>query len=360
MIHSKGKRRTALVVAVLLIAWWVAHRYYPRRLAGVGVGGFSGERIVVVQWNVENLFDTVDDPAIELDDEFTPAGWRRWTDSRLDSKLANLARVLLLLDGDIVCLQEVENRAVLDDLNAALGRERSYPHVIHRDGSDHRGMDVAVLSRFEPVDARWHSPVKGQRDILAVELRPRGQPLTLVVCHWKSRWGGREATAPTRQKLATVTRGIVDGVLTRRPESAVMVVGDFNDDFEDPSVTEHLLSVPDKERVLADGDARCLYNLHAGLPAASNGTFYYRGGRTWNSFDTMSVSRGLLTGESSFTVMEDEYAIIAEPFMVTTNGTPKAFRKVYDRKTKRRPYQEGYSDHFPVRAVLTARTGLPH
>jgi len=184
VIHSKGKRRTALVVAVLLIAWWVAHRYYPRRLAGVGVGGFSGERIVVVQWNVENLFDTVDDPAIELDDEFTPAGWRRWTDSRLDSKLANLARVLLLLDGDIVCLQEVENRAVLDDLNAALGRERSYPHVIHRDGSDHRGMDVAVLSRFEPVDARWHSPVKGQRDILAVELRPRGQPLTLVVCHW--------------------------------------------------------------------------------------------------------------------------------------------------------------------------------
>jgi hypothetical protein len=358
VIHARGKRWAPIVVAILLVAGWAVYRYHPgRRVAGGG--SFSRDRIVVVQWNVENLFDTVDDPAVELDDEFTPAGWRRWTEERYRSKLANLAKVLLRLDGDVVCLQEVENRRVLDDLNETLGREASYPYVIHRDGTDHRGMDVALLSRAKAVDAQWYSPVKGQRDILAVELRLHDRPLNLIVCHWKSRWGGQEATAPTRMKLAATTRDIVDGILARSPGAAVMVVGDFNDNFDDPSVTEHLLSIPDRDKVIADADARLLYNLHAVLPPEKNGTFYYRGGRRWNSFDTMSASRGLLTGESGFALREDEYAIVAEPFMMTTNGTPSSFRKVYDRKTKRRPYREGYSDHFPVRAVLTARTGIP-
>ena len=36
----------------------------------------------VTFWNVENLFDTIDDPAIR-DDEFTPAGKLQWTPERL-------------------------------------------------------------------------------------------------------------------------------------------------------------------------------------------------------------------------------------------------------------------------------------
>lgn len=359
MIRTNGKRYTAVGVAMLLLAGWLAHQCRTCRGPTRMADSAPREAIVVVQWNVENLFDTVDDPAIDLDDEFTPAGWRRWTEERYRSKLANLAKVLSQLDGDIVCLQEVENRRVLNDLNKALGPDRAYPHIVHRDGSDHRGMDVAVLSRFKAVRSDWHSPVKGQRDILVAELRPPGHPLNLVVCHWKSRWGGKDATAATRRKLADTTRGIVDGILARQPAAAVMVVGDFNDDFDDPSVTEHLLSVSDRSQVLADEEGRHLYNLHAALPNESNGTFYYRAGKAWNSFDTVSVSRGMLTGASGYRVKETDYAIVAKPFMVTTNGTPKAFRKIYDRKTRRRPYQEGYSDHFPVRAVLTTRTGIP-
>ena len=34
-------------------------------------------------WNVENLFDTVDDPKTEGDEEFTPGEPKAWTETRL-------------------------------------------------------------------------------------------------------------------------------------------------------------------------------------------------------------------------------------------------------------------------------------
>ncbi len=43
-------------------------------------------------WNVENLFDLEDDPAVELDEDFTPQAPKRWTQERLEIKLNNLVQ----------------------------------------------------------------------------------------------------------------------------------------------------------------------------------------------------------------------------------------------------------------------------
>ena len=40
------------------------------------------QTLTIVQWNVENLFDTDDDPANPGDDEYLPGSWRRWTRRR--------------------------------------------------------------------------------------------------------------------------------------------------------------------------------------------------------------------------------------------------------------------------------------
>ena len=59
-------------------------------------------------------------------------------------------------DADIVCLQEVENRRVLDDLATLLRQDDGpgYAHIVHREGPDHRGVDVAMLfgERVEGVE----------------------------------------------------------------------------------------------------------------------------------------------------------------------------------------------------------------
>ena len=49
----------------------------------------KSDEIYVASWNLENLFDTVDDPN-KFDEEFTPNGSGNWTKERLEKKLDNL------------------------------------------------------------------------------------------------------------------------------------------------------------------------------------------------------------------------------------------------------------------------------
>ena len=49
----------------------------------------SAGELYVASWNVENLFDTVDDPNVEGDEEFTPMGPKKWDDKRYRNKRQN-------------------------------------------------------------------------------------------------------------------------------------------------------------------------------------------------------------------------------------------------------------------------------
>lgn len=77
------------------------------------------QEYTVVSYNVENLFDTVDDPTIP-DEEFLPDSEKQWTLERYQKKLADLAKVISEVNPgevpEIVGLIEVENRKVLEDL----------------------------------------------------------------------------------------------------------------------------------------------------------------------------------------------------------------------------------------------------
>ena len=57
------------------------------------------EELCLASWNVENLFDLEDDPAVEGDEEYTPQSEKKWTKERLDIKLNNLASVIKQLKG---------------------------------------------------------------------------------------------------------------------------------------------------------------------------------------------------------------------------------------------------------------------
>ena len=74
---------------------------------------------IVVSYNVENLFDTLNAPQIE-DDEFTPGGVKNWTYDRYKKKLDDISRVILTIPEKelpaIIGLAEIENRQVLEDL----------------------------------------------------------------------------------------------------------------------------------------------------------------------------------------------------------------------------------------------------
>src|SRR4051812_39500374 len=106
---------------------------------------------VVAFWNVENLYDTIDDP-LKNDNEFTPSGSFGWTAERYRQKLERLAEVISAIGNDIsedgavlVGLCEVENKKVLEDLCAMPSiKSRNYKSVI-MEGPDMRGIDPALL-----------------------------------------------------------------------------------------------------------------------------------------------------------------------------------------------------------------------
>src|SRR5262245_20812566 len=75
-------------------------------------------------WNVENLYDTLDDPK-KQDEEFLPWGDNAWTGSRYRTKLDHLAKVISEMGSDatpdglaILGLSEIENKNCLKDLVA--------------------------------------------------------------------------------------------------------------------------------------------------------------------------------------------------------------------------------------------------
>ena len=105
----------------------------------------------VAFYNVENLFDTEDDPETD-DDEFTPNGPMRYTNEIYRKKLHNIATVLQVL-GDkknkegiaLLGMAEVENDRVLNDLLSQPEiKDRGYRYVWY-DSNDPRGIDVALV-----------------------------------------------------------------------------------------------------------------------------------------------------------------------------------------------------------------------
>ena len=87
--------------------------------------GQESEQVIrrrVVSYNVENLFDTIDDP--ETDDrDFLPGGAYHWTKGRYQSKVQSISRTLSRIgEWDypaLIGLVEIENVQVTRDLTDA-------------------------------------------------------------------------------------------------------------------------------------------------------------------------------------------------------------------------------------------------
>ncbi len=291
--------RSALLSVVLLVL-------FQGGCQSLAAGTAAESTVSFGFWNVENLFDCEDDPDNPGDDEFLPDG--EWTPERYARKLDHLAEVVAALDADLLALAEVENRRVLEDLLAHEKLAGLGYRIVHRDSPDKRGIDLALFYRapFEVADGEraviLHpidipSPTRG---ILEVNLRAPGHPLTVLVNHWPSRYGGREKTIPLRHAAAELCRRIVLARQDASPEmdADILILGDLNDDPFDASVRHTLKAVRSRNAALNNRNERYLYNPSwriFGTP--DQGTLYYNREWVWNVFDQCIVSRGLLKEE---------------------------------------------------------------
>jgi predicted extracellular nuclease len=304
-------------------------------------------------YNVENLFDTEDDP-LKDDQEFLPNSEKAWTYDRYQKKLNNIASVTIGIGNgrlpDIIGLCEVENRAVLEDLLEKTLLKKSDYRIIHKESPDERGIDVAVFYRqstvkplyFEALNVDLGEGSRPTRDILYFKCLLKNDTLHYFVNHWPSRSGGEEASAPKRAIAAKTLHNKVQEILKVDPNASIVLTGDFNDDPLNESLS-NVLGAGNPSDSLAN-----LVNLALPLQLAKKtGTLKYRG--TWNYFDQFIVSRGLMN-QHGLETMNQNYQIYSgpeeNPFLLEddTRNTGKQPFRTYFGKT----YHDGFSDHLPV------------
>ena len=296
----------------------------------------------LVFYNVENLFDTIDDP-ITNDNEFLPNAKKHWSTRKYKRKLKNIASVIHRIHSDtnhipfIVGLAEVENRSVLQDLiNQDELRDYNFDYV-HFDSRDARGIDVSLLfnkslieillSKTFPIDIQQNDLSEPTRDILCVKGLFHNNPIHVLVNHWPSRREGVKETAFKRLHLSQKLNSIVKTIYEEDSKANIIVMGDFNDNPRNDSLQNLVLN-------------NNLFNPFTKLWSWNSGTLIHK--RKWYLFDQILLSKNFKTSH----FFKFSSAAIFNPSFIQVQkgkfkGTPK-------RSYAGDKHLAGYSDHFPV------------
>ena len=339
-------------------------------------------RVTIMAYNVENLFDTIDNPAREGDNTYLPRsqkgtaahidlcernnepGPRRqeclnldWNDEVLARKLQNLATVIGKFEGngpDVLLLEEVENRSIIDRLRALLPNPAAYQTVINLDDSPGRGINVGLLSRLPldnnnppistplqfPSDVTHEdgTPCSSTRNIAAFTLRlPDGASLTAFVVHMPAGGPAHACRRFVAERLVELVRAL--------PSSRMVIVGgdtNLNCGIHDQQTISEILRptlfVPDE--------------VNKGCRAPGSSFFPPQG---WSFLDLIMTNRLLLGSDQDGATWFAEFGtfrtvISAPEIQVKTDSRNRISPRSFSPEER-----SGASDHWPVALDLIRR-----
>lgn len=299
-------------------------------------------------YNVENLFDTIDDKH-KSDNDFLPQSKKKWTNSKYQKKLENISKVISSFNTkhypDIIGLCEVENLFTLEDLVKQKTIKKMNYQIIHYESPDIRGIDNAILFNQKKANLivskniaiSFENKKIKTRDILYAKfLLKNNDTIHYYVNHWPSRRGGTDKSEFKRIKAAKTLKYHIDSIQQTTKNANIIICGDFNDYPNNKSVYE-ILNANEKDNNLIN----LMYNFSL---TDTIGTHYYR--NHWGTLDHFIVSKAIA---QTNTTLIKEAGIFKEDFMLyTTNKGIKAPSKTYSG-TK---YYGGYSDHLPIYLTL--------
>ncbi len=329
---------------------------------GDETAGNSDAGVTIMTFNVENLFDNVDDPGkadetylaieakqapahIEACNEIEVAAWRNlclnldWSDAAIDYKLRVVGEAILQVgDGrgpDIIAFQEVENAAILNRLRDEHLADAGYSPAILIEGQDLRGIDVGFLSRLPLVGEPRHHGIEfpdhpdrqdDTRGVLEASFElPDGSVLTGFAVHFPAPFHPIEMREHAYRHLNELRNAVPD-------THHVFAAGDFNTPKREMEGTPIL-----------DDLVRPGWTIAHELCAGCKGTNYWARGDSWSFLDTIlfSPARG---ENATWRIRADSVRVAnGSPGQVNADGTPRRFSD--------EPLG-GVSDHWPLVMTL--------
>lgn len=313
-------------------------------------------KVIVGFWNVENLYDTINDPKID-DEEFLPTAKSKWNSERYAKKQLNLSTIISKMGAEenpdglaILGMAEIENKSVLEDLVKTPALKDRKLGIVHYDSPDNRGIDVAMLYNpkyFKLISSSIHTvqlpgdSARPTRDELLVNGKLNGELVHILVCHWPSRRGGEEESAPGRNAAAKVAKGIIDSIRKAEKNPRIILMGDLNDDPTNESVKTVLNASAEAEKA----DATTLYDPMAKILEGGQGTLSYK--NKWNLFDQIIITETFVKKGDKLLYQSAKINNVPEVCETSDKYKGQPLRTYVGAK-----YLGGYSDHFGVYAVF--------
>ena len=335
--------------------------------------GSRSKAYVIGFYNLENLFDTYHDEG-KNDYEYLPDGANNWTEAKYAKKLQNMAKVIAEMKNDngvwhaVLGVSEIENRHVLEDLVVEPAIADANFQIVHYDGPDRRGVDVALLYRPEifkviasesipftltPSRIDWSLWTADEiaafrtRDVLMVRGTIDDEMFAIFVTHLPSRLGGKGADLRPRGAEIIYMRAME---LQREfPGIKIVVMGDMNDNPTDVSMTEFLRG----KEFISDVTDEDFFDPFLSMIKAGYSSLYYRG--EGNIFDIVMVNNALANApQGTFQIqpiVKGQYygRVFSKPFMTNQSGQ---YKGTPFRTFSNGAFIGGFSDHYPTYIVI--------
>ncbi|HKK64982.1 MAG TPA: endonuclease/exonuclease/phosphatase family protein [Clostridia bacterium] len=336
---------------------------------GCSMWGFpdtESEEVSMLSYNVQNLFDDVQDGSEYPD--YDPTG-DSWSADLYHFKLLQLSDVLSRYPeggADILLLQEVENCNALEVLVTHYLKGCGYHYYCISDAKD-SAVNTAMLSRYALEDIQVHSVsmegIPAGRPILECKIQVADKMLRLFNCHWKSKSGGAAETEPLRRASAAVLAGRIHQIEEQHPQANIIVAGDLNECVDeqeriDAEYPTALVSEQDYRAFSADQrrscigvtgsvkngdstsgaaiDSKLLILVSPWLmePRPPIGSYAYRS--EWETIDHFLLSPALFDNRG----MEfEQFEVIQSEQLLNEDGFPNRWIS---------QLESGYSDHLPL------------
>lgn len=301
----------------------------------------------VAFYNVENLFDTEDDP-FTSDDEYTPLGEKEWDEERYWNKIKNIGKVIKGIDSNLPLffgLCEVENEKVLMDLaNSKILSKGDYG-IVHYDSPDTRGIDVGFLYKknyFKVLETESlevffkNNPNVLTRDILYVKGVLNEEEVHVFVNHWSSRRKGEKATEYKRLEAANVLKDKIEIIQEVDEKAKILIMGDFNDYPNNKSIEDVL-------EATLEPKSDEFYNLAAKLDRSEKGTHFYND--EWGMLDQMMISNSWLISKKGNVLKKKTVDVYREDEVLFNHSY---LGKIPNKTYSGNKYHGGFSDHLAI------------
>lgn len=307
-------------------------------------------------YNTENFFDITNDPE-KLDNEYTPEGSLKWTEKRYLNKLWKISNTISKIGRDetgepplFIGLAEIENEKILKELVQSENLKNFNYGYVHFESLDERGIDNALiyrkdLIRFVGAEAirqtyeRENGRIDYSRDTLHIKFNLNNKELDVFVTHFPSR-ANNDEKREFRKQIMINLRNRIDEILALKPDSQIILMGDMNGNPDDPDA-RRILKTGRNTEISADE----LFNPMLDFEKKTGSLKY---NNDWILFDQIILSKSFLNSGKANIQFKSAHIFQSEfiqDWDERFKGTP--FRTYSGTK-----YLGGYSDHFPVYAII--------